>query len=89
MELILEQFPTLDPLTSYGFGEEILQTYHRHNAFRVLAVTSTRLRAMFLERAWKTRVLVGTEIRTLAGFLGRPETPQVFALHVGCVLSFT
>jgi len=88
MEIILEQIPTIDPLTSFGQNDAILQIYHRHDAFRVLAATSTGLRRIFRDHSWKTRVLVGTEIPTLPKFLGQPETPRVLALHVGCVLSF-
>ena len=87
--MILELYPIFDPLTSFARDEAILHVYHRHKAFRVLAATSTRLRTIFLERSWKTRVLAETEIPTLAKFLGQPETLRALALHIGCVLSFT
>ena len=89
MEMIPEQFRTIDPLTSFGLEEAILHAYHRHNAFRALAATSRRLRTMFRDRSWETRALVGTEIPTLVRFLGQPETPRILAPHVGCVTSFT
>ena len=84
--MIPEQFPTIDPLTSFGLSEDILRGYHRHRMFGVLAATSTRLRTIFHDRSRKTRVLAGTKIPTFARLLVQRETPRISGLHLEYVL---
>ncbi|KAF9645652.1 hypothetical protein BDM02DRAFT_488130 [Thelephora ganbajun] len=67
--MIPSQFPVIDSLNSWGAGKNLLQTWHRHMAFRVLAATSTRLRTIFYERSWRTRVTTETDLPVMVGFL--------------------
>jgi len=86
--MIPEQFPTLDPLTSFGLHEGILHDDHYHKMLMTLTATSRRLRWLFRERSWKARVLAGTKIPAFSAFLKQPETSQIFIPQVGCVKLF-
>ena len=84
--MILEQIPVINPLTSSKVWEGFLEVDHRHKAFRTLAATSRRLRAIFYEQSWETRALTQMELPMMPGFFKQPEG-QAVAPHVRCVFS--
>lgn len=70
MEMIVDFFPIIDPLTSgLKDPENPLATWNRHRAFSVLAATCTRLRALFYPRSWITRIVTPRAL---------PETVALF-----------
>jgi len=58
MEMVVDCFPIIDPLTS---GLEVhkspLKSWNRHRAFAVLSATCIRLKALFWHRSWRTRIV--------------------------------
>ncbi|KAF9789810.1 hypothetical protein BJ322DRAFT_558472 [Thelephora terrestris] len=57
IDMISEQFPVIDKLTSLGAGELILQTPNRYRAYLVLAATCKDLRRIFYHRACLTKAV--------------------------------
>jgi len=55
--MIPEHFLTIHPLASLGDAVRPLHAWDRHMAYRVLAATSRRLRMVFYNRSWRTRVM--------------------------------
>ena len=83
--MIPECFFAIDPLTSLGGGDHLLETWHRNITYRVLAATSTRLRMIFYKPSWRTRVMRETDLPIMVKFLKQINV-QVHAHLVEYVL---
>lgn len=84
VETIINQFSPIDPLTSLGANRTILRAYHRETAYKVLAVTSRRLREIFFERSMKTQVSTEGERLVMLKTLRQPGT-QFLGSRIECV----
>jgi len=85
--MIPNHFPVVNPLTTPGVGEYLLQNWHRQTAFKVLAATSRGLRATFYKHSWRTRAVTETEQSAMVRFF-KEVTVQVHAPIIECVFFF-